>query len=64
MLLQRVGRGWEKAGTVSIEIRVSTVLLTNYITSILFTDLGRQRMERYMMWRKHIHTRVRSAGMR
>lgn len=64
MLLWRVGRGWEGQITTSIGIRVSTVLLINYITSILFTDLGSQRVEGYTIWSKHIHTGMRNAGRR
>lgn len=50
--------------TASIGSRVPTVLLINYSTSILFTDLGSQRMEGYTMWGKHIHTGMRSVGRR
>lgn len=61
MLLQRGGEGQI---TAPRGIRVSTVLLINYNTSILFTDLGSQRMEGYTMWSKHIHTGMRNAGRR
>lgn len=66
MLLREVGAGGEGDGqvTASIGIGVSTVLLINYSTSILFTDLGSQRVERYTMWSKHIHTGMRNAGRR
>ena len=57
-----VGTGWEGWVTASIGIRVSTVLLINYSTSILFTDLGSQGMEGYTMWSKHIHSGMRNAG--
>lgn len=57
-----MGMVWEGRITASIGIRVSTVLLINYSTSTLFTDLGSQGMEGYTTWNKHIHTGMRNAG--
>lgn len=65
MLLRGEGAGGAgRQVTASIGIGVSTVLLINYSTSIVFTDLGSQRVEGYTMWSKHIHTGMRNAGRR
>lgn len=54
--------GAEWAGRVTASVGVTTVLLKNYSTTILCTDLGSQGMEGYTVWRQHTHTGMRGAG--